>query len=494
MRESNSTTTDSRDLIPVSITLFNLFPPNEIAPTTRLFRPEHTSRLLVNVRLDIYRYEKVTNDAGACVRKEITLFSAQLDQPSVHPSWYDLEDRLPWLNLESLEQPPKIRIVITSEQKDTVLIDDMTLHPNYLRQLPEHHDDQQISWGQPRPPPKALPINAVLIQYSDSSTRVHPSLYHLLLQRNIIEETNANLNSNANSNPLAHATDLTLLAHRRVLHFQDKAVTNLDKRAKNPSRLTPSSLLETDDETLAIPITSLMDDNETDNDNTVSLPTELEHNLRALRNQNDAMIELIKQEQALLEYETKLLTEEMVEIRVLVGDIQTVEKETQDIQQYTSSVLGEQCLFDTAIEGQQIKLLKQLRAIYPIQCLPEQHYFIRGIELPSDLHVGLVTEDEISAALGYICHSLVMLSKYLSIPLRYRIVCNSSRSAIQEDGATILPLFQSRVVERHFLDRGMVLLDRNVETLAKSRNVKCGATAHILAKMKRLYDKVVDGR
>ena len=86
-----SPTTEERDLIPLSITLFNLFSPNEIAPTNRLFRPEHTSRLLVKVRLDIYRYEETTNEAGASVRKEVSLFSAQLDQPSVHPSWYDLE-------------------------------------------------------------------------------------------------------------------------------------------------------------------------------------------------------------------------------------------------------------------------------------------------------------------------------------------------------------------------------------------------------------------
>ena len=490
-----SPTTEERDLIPLSITLFNLFSPNEIAPTNRLFRPEHTSRLLVKVRLDIYRYEETTNEAGASVRKEVSLFSAQLDQPSVHPSWYDLEDKLSRLNQESLEQPPKIRIVIPSEGKDTVLIDDMTLHPHYLRRLPEHHDDQQISWGQPQPPPKALPINSVLIQYSDGSTRVHPNLYHLLLQRNIIEEANANAYVNVNAN----ATDSSLLededeTHRRVLRFHDEAFTTLDKLDNNSFRLTPSSLLETDDETLAIPIASLTEDNETENDNTVSLPTELDRDVRTLRSENDAMTVLIEQEQALLEYETKLLTEDKDELRVLVGDIQNFEKETQDIQQHTSRVLGEQRLFDTAIEGQRIKLLKQLRAIYPIQCVPEQHYVIRGIELPPDLHVGLVTEDEISAALGYICHSLVMMSKYLSIPLRYRIVCNSSRSAIQEDGTTILPLFQSRVVERYFLDRGMFLLDRNVESIAKSCNVKCGGTAHILAKMKRIYDKIVDGR
>ena len=480
-------------LIPIAITVFNLFPPNEIATTTptRLFRPEYTSRLLVQVRLDIYRVEEAKDTDGSIVRKEFILFSAQLDQPSIHPSWYHLEDRLnlAFLDTDS-EWPVKFRIVILSEEKETILIDDFPLSPNQLRTLPEHNDDDhQASWGQPRPPPKALPINAVLIQYSDGSTRVHPSLYHLLLQRNIIEQI--------------EPADLSLSSEKeganeqQAMRFEDKAFATLDKvesiRQPPQQQPEPSMHLENDDEASL----SLIPDSSVTAECSLPmpvLPSELDCDVEDLLREKEALTALLQEEQEMLEYDRKLLSEDKDEILVILGQIKSIEKETADIRQYTSKILEEQEHLDLVTEAQRVKLLKDLRAIYPIQCKPDQHYFIRGVELPPDLHVGLVTEDEISAALGYICHSLVMMSKYLSIPLRYRIVCNSSRSAVQEDGSTILPLFQSRLVERDFLDRGMNLLHRNVETLAKSRNVQFGDNVHILAKMKRIYDKIVGGR
>ena len=48
-----------------------------------------------------------------------------------------------------------------------------------------------------------------------------------------------------------------------------------------------------------------------------------------------------------------------------------------------------------------------------------------------------------SAALGFLCHSIVMISKYLAIALRYRIVCNSSRSAVQQDATTVFAIVSS---------------------------------------------------
>jgi len=466
-------------LIPVAITVFNLFPPNENAATSRLFRPEHTARLLVQTRLDIYRQETFTDRQGVTTMKDIVFFSAKLDQPSVHPSWYHLEDRI---KPEQWDLAPKIRVVILGGDKETILIDDMSLLLSNLRQLPEDNDDQLVSWGQPHHPPKALPINSVVIQYSDGSTRVHPSLYQLLLQRNIIEEVSA--------------VDLPLLEEEdeesgRALRFEDKMFTELDKVVCqiHPAQ---SSLLETVNEALVSPITNLINEYEVENEQSISSILECE--VRELQSEKIALEAIIEDEQRLLEFDTNLFNQNKDGIREIFEQIQSIEKETQDIRVYAAKVLDEQKDLDLVVEGQRIKLLKELRAIYPIQCKPEHHYFIRGIELPSELHVGLVTEDEISAALGYICHSLVMMSKYLSIPLRYRIVCNSSRSAVQEDGATILPLFQSRLVERDLLDRGMALLDRNVEMIAKSREIRCGETSHILAKMKRIYDKIVDGR
>lgn len=145
------------------------------------------------------------------------------------------------------------------------------------------------------------------------------------------------------------------------------------------------------------------------------------------------------------------------------------------------------------LEAQRIKLLKELRTIYPIRCHAGQTYFIRGQEIPSDLHAGNVSEEEISAALGFLCHSLVMMSKYFSITLRYRIVCSSSRSAVQEDAVTILPLFQARMVEKDELNRAMTLLHRNVACILKTRGIPYSDNSHILSKVERLYDMTIDG-
>ena len=90
--------------------------------------------------------------------KKIVFFSAKLDQPSVHPSWYHLEDRI---KPEQWDLAPKIRVVILGGDKETILIDDMSLLLSNLRQLPEDNDDQLVSWGQPHHPPKALHIPPV---------------------------------------------------------------------------------------------------------------------------------------------------------------------------------------------------------------------------------------------------------------------------------------------------------------------------------------------
>lgn len=138
-----------------------------------------------------------------------------------------------------------------------------------------------------------------------------------------------------------------------------------------------------------------------------------------------------------------------------------------------------------------MKLLKELQQIYSITNKKGDRYTIAGAELPGDIFGGETSEDEISAALGFLAHSLVMMSKYLTIPLRHRIVCNSSRSAIQEEGANILPLFLARNGERQPLERGMVLLHRNVDCIANSRGIEYGKSSHILAKVKQIYQEVL---
>jgi UV radiation resistance-associated gene protein len=137
--------------------------------------------------------------------------------------------------------------------------------------------------------------------------------------------------------------------------------------------------------------------------------------------------------------------------------------------------------------------LLDLRNIYPITFLRgEDRFLIRDLCIPLDIHSGAVTEEEISAALGFLCHLISMVSKYMSVQLRHRVFCNSSRSAIQEEGGAIYPLFLARVVEREELDRGLQLLRRNVECIMKARDIDFQPREHILVNVKKLFDIMID--
>jgi hypothetical protein len=144
-------------------------------------------------------------------------------------------------------------------------------------------------------------------------------------------------------------------------------------------------------------------------------------------------------------------------------------------------------------EAQCIKLLRELRTIYPITLDSQKGYLIRDLRLPVDIYTTMVPEEEISAALGFCCHLVFMMSKYLSVQLRHRIYCNSSRSAIQQDGTAVYPLFTARAVEREQLDRGLTLLRADVDCILMTYNIDYTPTSHILARVKRVYDHIIDG-
>ena len=132
--------------------------------------------------------------------------------------------------------------------------------------------------------------------------------------------------------------------------------------------------------------------------------------------------------------------------------------------------------------------MKDLREIYPIQSLPHERYAIRGLELPSDMNF---VDDHVSSALGFTCHLVYMSSKYLSIPLRYRLICNASRSAIFDDDI-VYPLFRTNT-ERPQFDRAVYLLEKNIECLLKVRGVQYLPRAHLLAKLDRLFTQTTEG-
>jgi len=105
----------------------------------------------------------------------------------------------------------------------------------------------------------------------------------------------------------------------------------------------------------------------------------------------------------------------------------------------------------------------------------------------------LTASDEIiSAGLGFVCLVVNITSKYLSIPLRHRLIFNSSRSAVRED-SDVFPLFKERVVEKEQFDRGIILLHRNIDHLLQVQGVSISVRrerTHILAKLELLLDHI----
>jgi hypothetical protein len=166
-------------------------------------------------------------------------------------------------------------------------------------------------------------------------------------------------------------------------------------------------------------------------------------------------------------------------------DIRLVRTETkqQEIQLHRDRFLT---------DAQRVKLLKELRTIYPLTLDPQKGYLIRELRLPVDIYTTSVPEDEMSAALGYACHLVFMVSKYLSVPLRHRIYCNSSRSVIQHDGI-LFPLFLARHVEREQLERALALLGADVDCILMTYQIGFTPKSHILARLKRLFDHIVEG-
>ena len=122
---------------------------------------------------------------------------------------------------------------------------------------------------------------------------------------------------------------------------------------------------------------------------------------------------------------------------------------------------------------------------------------ILGVELPRDLYSK--EEEYIAAGLGYLVHLLMLLSKYLEIPLRYQLIYQGSRSMIRDpvsssnvpgtmtaSGGLVLPLYR-RNVDRERFERGLVWLQRDVEQILACRGLNYDHKRDMLCNLQQLF-------
>ena len=158
--------------------------------------------------------------------------------------------------------------------------------------------------------------------------------------------------------------------------------------------------------------------------------------------------ELLAQTQTLnfetvsLESSQNLLSKSLT---LLEETLTTCEKLDSSLRSIETALIEEKRRFGLdqfLVQAHQLKKLGELQKIYPIREIDENTYMIRDFVCRRDLYS--IDDDRLSYGLCMVAHLVFMMSKYLDVPLRYKILGNGSRSAVQ-DVNVFYPLFKTRV-------------------------------------------------
>ena len=390
--------------------------------------------------------------------------------------------------------------------------------------------------------PPALPPNALLVHYSDGKTRIDPDLYQRLVKAGVVSEVKSSMLGRTRID--SGVLEDQIREDRKARRFdddlfdmlggnggdgsdanQESEPIHIDSGNDNDSDRDINTSFKDDEFDLLgggsheepMPIPSKPTNSQSnepttiDNDfpmpNSESVPSphstvdNSPHAIPSLPTSDDAEIEDIRAEiselKTMLANEKQCLEEEQCELANSASGLRILVEETKytklEVEMMNEDALEQEHLRNEALillEVRRAKVLRDLRQIYPIQRLPDKVYTIGGLHLPADLNNPNVPDAVVSTALGYVCHLVYMCSKYLRAPLRYRLFCNSSRSAVQDDGVAVYPLFRERVVEQEQFDRACTLLSRNVECLLRVRCIVVTSNrSHILEKVNLLFEE-----
>ncbi len=101
-------------------------------------------------------------------------------------------------------------------------------------------------------------------------------------------------------------------------------------------------------------------------------------------------------------------------------------------------------------------------------------WYVRGVHMPTS-QVAYIAQndecDEVATALGYIVMLVLMISKHLAIPLRYRLVYRGARSSVCDDMVytQAFPLFLTKAADAPKFEQALDFLQRNIRYLIACR-------------------------
>ncbi|KAL3774117.1 hypothetical protein ACHAWO_012495 [Cyclotella atomus] len=156
---------------PVCISIRNFFPPSILkSPTDQHAESKATSCMNRNESIDFppCQLDIIERDGKS---KDSIRIICSLSSRGAQPHWNHLDEQIDQHALE-----------------DSILYARFTIHNNLI-EVPLHPSKlKPISQSDNITIPESLPPNAILIHYDDARTRVMPSLYSLLVKRNVIQE------------------------------------------------------------------------------------------------------------------------------------------------------------------------------------------------------------------------------------------------------------------------------------------------------------------
>jgi hypothetical protein len=449
--------------IPTTVQVHNLLPTDTLDESVQRYRPEYTCKLLRLARLEIVVSQR---QSDSLKKQQVCLMSRTVPLATVEPKWQNLHEAMAILPMDEYETM-KIRIKLSAPKSSSA--DEFVA----FLEIPAH-PSQLVRIGRV---PDRLPVNSVVVHYTDGKMRISNQLYQALRV--------------SGQSGLAVPTE-TLLVEDSYARFQDDAFRTLDQ-------VSPVPTFGDDD---GVPNVQIK--------NSAGLPAlvDLDHDSDAIRSivslqvaedelrQEIALLErAIQEEKDALAIETDALLQEksgMDDLRKMIQIHQDRTAEIMAAYKHECDGVNESELM---VKTHQISLFKNLQGVFPVSISDKRRYTILGLEVPSDLFAGTVGEDELSAALGIVCHLLHMMIKYLHVRSRYRLNCFSSRSAVQDDRGNIYPLFQTRGVDRDQLERGYKCLEGIASCIADTQQLDCPySDMHILEKIDRIFDKVINGR
>jgi hypothetical protein len=524
------------------------------AATTRFFHPQHSASLLPRLQMEV---TVESSCAGATV-----VFSQPLHHPSVHPSWEHLDERIHvpssvtncWWKDHDVYKSMRLKLLILTDKRETAsdsttLSDETTemefleapLHPSLLQRMDmgnlrsstaassqDGSDDGLFAAGNSSSLPP-LPPNSLLVHFSDGSVRCLPHLYQILWDcRHVAQEPPVE-----DFDRFADHVFETLDHVRSTTQRRERTASSLldqDHRDEQTNNIQPSQSQDSHEKDAILQHLQQEQQQEELAEKILKetrhlvLPSDFPYDEEGataedLAHQNKLLRRQMEREERLLEREVQGLQDNQAELKVLMQQLQEVEHEAKLVQSEVCVQMDGWHHDEVMKQAQGIKLLRDLRVIYPITLEMGNTmassamslsfigsnnnnprgtpggYVIRGLRLPVDIYTTTVPEEEINASLGYCAHLVFMIAKYLTIPLRHRIFCNSSRSAIQQDGVGVFPLFLGRMVarslEREQVDRGARLLGANVNCVLMHLGMpESLQTQHILARLDAILNSV----